>query len=558
MDAEKDIHALIKQAIKESVHFAGLKELSLISVTCPKDKRFGDFSTNAALVLGQKLNKSSLEVAQDISSKLNKKLERPDLAKRFEKIEVKGGFINFFLSKACLYELLLKIRKEAGNFGRSSLGRGERVHIEFVSANPTGPLNVAHARQAAFGDTLARILEFSGYKVFREYYLNDEGVQIDALGSSLGARYLELLGKPAEFPASGYRGKYIDQLAEDLVQKYGHKFERQNKTNRAYFSSFAVGAILKDIKKDLADFEVNFDSWFSQRRLNKAGKITKALNLLKKKGFLYQKEGAWWLASSRFGDDNDRVVIKSDSNLTYIAPDIAYHATKFKRSFSRMLNIWGPDHHGYIPRLKAAISALGYDTGNISFLIVQLVSLSSQDKYIPMSTRLGQYVSLADIVHAVGKDAARFFFLMRKRDSHLHFDLELAKKQSLENPVYYVQYAHARCLNILKFAKAGKRRRINSKKLDLSKLGQPQELKLIQRLREFPVAIEHCLKTLEPHRMTIYLQDLAKDFHHYYERYRVVTEDIDTTCARLALVDATRIVLNNGLGLLAVQAPEKM
>lgn len=309
----------------------------------------------------------------------------------------------------------------------------------------------------------------------------------------------------------------------------------------------------------MRDFGVEYDSWFSQRKLNRSGKITEVLDYLKKEGFLFQKEGAWWLASTRFGDDKDRVVIKSDGNLTYIAPDIAYHKSKFLRGYTRLINIWGPDHHGYISRIKAAVSALGYDAQSLTVLIAQLVSLVKADQVIPMSTRQGQYVSLADIIHAVGKDAARFFFLMRKRDSHLQFDLELAKSQSMENPVYYIQYAHARCCNILKLANSVARMKMPwSRSVDLALLDKPEEAALIQTLGAFPAVIEYCVNTLEPHRITSYLQDLAKDFHHYYEKHRVVTQDIKLTRARLYLVEATRIVLRNGLRLMAISAPEKM
>ncbi len=557
MDIKKEIVKLFKKIIERSESLkCDLKEMPCISMDVPKNRAFGDLSSNIALILGQKTARPSLEVADEVQKALHQELKRSEIfQKKIAKIEVKGaGFINFFLSKACLYEILLEINKKKYNFARLKLGKGQKVHIEFVSANPTGPLNVAHGRQAAFGDTLANLLDFSGYKVTREYYLNDEGVQIDILGESLRAKYLGLLGISVEFPPSGYRGKYIDDLADELKQKYGRRLKKRGEKDVGLFSHFASGRILKKIKKDLMDFGVNYDFWFSQKKLNKTGKITKALELLRKRGFIYQKEGAQWLATTKFGDDKDRVVIKSDSNLTYIAPDIAYHQAKFKRGFSKLINIWGPDHHGYIPRLKAAVGALGYDTRSVTVLIVQLVSLAKADKIIPMSTREGQYISLAEIIRAVGKDAARFFFLMRKRDSHLHFDLELAKKQSLENPVYYIQYAHARILNVLKFAKTT----ASMHNIDLSLLDKPEELNLIQTLRKFPAVIESCTQALEPHRVTTFLQELAKDFHHYYEKYRVVTKDRELTCVRLVLVNAVRIVLNNGLRLLAISAPAKM
>lgn len=559
MRLEDYIKGLLLEAIKKSKGLSDLKQIPAIDLACPKNKQFGDFSTNLAMVLAKMLNRAPQEIAQEIIRALDKQRTAAGIAEKIERIEVKGaGFINFFLTKSSLHEVLREIIRKRNNFGRSNLGQAERVHIEFVSANPTGPLNVAHARQAAFGDTLARVFEFSGYKVHREYYLNDQGTQIDLLGDSLCAKYRQLLGISAEFPSSGYRGRYIDDLAGILVRRYGGRLARGKKLKRDFFCRFATGKILQEIKKDLIGFGVRYKSWFSQKSLSQSGKIKKVLAHLEKKGFLYQKEGAWWLATTRFGDDKDRVVIKSDSTFTYIAPDIAYHQSKFKRNFKRMINIWGPDHHGYIGRLKAAVIALGYDAGYVSFIIVQLVSLSSADKVIPMSTRLGQYVSLSDIVGAVGKDVARFFFLMRKRDAHLHFDLELAKKQSMENPVYYIQYAHARCLNILKYGRGNKRPKSSGMNLLLPLLDKPEELRLIQALHRFPGIVEQCVNNLEPHKLTTYLQDLAKCLHRYYERHRVVCRDRNLSCARLILVEATRIVLSSGLRLLAISVPEKM
>jgi len=556
MDIEKDILNLLKKSVRETEGPDILKKIAFENLDIPREKRFGDFSTSLALIFAQKTGRSAQEIARSIQQALDRELRHSNLRQQIDKIEVKGaGFINFFLSKACLYKTLQEIRRKGANFGRVKLGKGKKVHMEFVSANPTGPLNVAHGRQAAFGDSLANLLQFSGYKVTREYYLNDEGVQIDILGESLRAKYLGLLGIPCELPQEGYKGRYIDELAGDLVRRYGRRF-----VYSAFdFSRFACRQILKKIKEDLNAFGVNYDYWFSQKTLNKTGKIVKVLGILRKKGFLYQKESAWWLATSKFGDDKDRVVIKSDSNLTYIAPDIAYHRSKFKRGFSKMINIWGPDHHGYILRIKAAVSALGYDAQCLAILIVQLVSLSKADKVIPMSTRSGQYISLHDIIRAVGKDVARFFFLMRKRDSHLHFDLELAKKESLENPVYYIQYAHARILNVSKYAKGSAKPKIAfGENSDPSLLNKPEELSLIQTLRKFPSVVESCTLNLEPHRITTYLHDLAKEFHHYYERHRVVMQDVKLRSARLFLIDAVRIVLNNGLRLLAISAPEKM
>ncbi|MBN2097309.1 MAG: arginine--tRNA ligase [Candidatus Omnitrophica bacterium] len=558
MNAAQELTQLIQKTLLDSFGPNILGPTPEVNLTPPKDKKFGDFSTNLALVLAQKQADQPLKIAALLRANLEKELTRSSLKKQIAKIEVQGpGFINFYLNPSYLYKILLEIGKQKYKFGSSPRSAGKKIHIEFASANPTGPLNVAHARQAAFGDSLANLLEFLGNKVTREYYLNDEGLQIELLGESVSAKYLQFCAIPTQFPASGYQGKYISDLAQKLFRRYGRKLASPEK--KAFFSEFAYRNILKEIKQDLKSFGVNFDSWFSQRSLSESGKIKKALGLLRKKGFIYQKDGAWWLASTKFGDDKDRVVIKSDAKLTYITADIAYHQTKFKRGFSQMLNVWGPDHHGYIGRIKAAISALGYDAEQLKVLIVQLVSLSQAEKIIPMSTRMGQYVSLADIIKAVGKDAARFFFLMRKKDAHLNFDLALAKKQSLENPVYYIQYAHARIANILKFAQKDKNIKLNSpRNLELSLLDKPEELSLIQILREFPTVVASCGQGLEPHRMTVYLQDLAKTFHNYYEKYRVVCDNPALTQARVVLIAAVKIVLKNALGLLAIRAPESM
>ncbi|MFC1631301.1 arginine--tRNA ligase [Candidatus Omnitrophota bacterium] len=560
MVIKAEIENWIKQVIEQDrLLAAGIAGVP-ISLEAPKLNKFGDYSSNLAMLLAKELGRPPVETAQSIKKMLEAALSDSALSAKIDKIEVNGpGFINFFISKSCLYDILSEISRKTDDFGRLEIGQNKKVLVEFVSANPTGPLNVAHGRQAAFGDSLANVLEFTGFRVSREYYLNDEGTQIEILGASLRAKYLELSGQPAQFPEAGYQGKYIDDLAKAVFQRYAGKLTKDNQRNRQFFTQFALGRILKEIRQDLAGFGVQFKSWFSQKKLDRSGKITQALELLKKQDFLYEKQGAWWLATTRFGDDKDRVAIKSNGQLTYISPDIAYHQTKFQRGFSQLINIWGPDHHGYIPRIKAVINALGHDPQKLEVLIVQLVSLSSADQVIPMSTRMGQFVSLHDILQAVGKDVARFFFLMRKRDSHLNFDLELAKKQSLENPVYYIQYAHARILNIIKFAREGKKIKLKpQRKLNLSLLDKAEELALIQALRNFPAVLESCALGLEPHRITTYLQDLAKLFHYYYEKHKVVTEDLELTEARLFLVHALSIVLKNGLRLLGIGAPEQM
>jgi arginyl-tRNA synthetase len=461
-------------------------------------------------------------------------------------VKVEGaGFINFYLSEKYFYAQLEDIISVGENFGRLDYGKKIKVLIEFVSANPTGPLSVAHARQAAVGDVLANILKFLGYKVKREYYLNDEGNQIDILGESIKLRLKELAGEKIEFPGNYYQGEYIYEIAK--------KFTVHSSQSKV-LADYGVKYILKIIKKELDDFGVKFDYWYSQKKLRQSGKIKKGLDFLKQKGFLFEQDGALWFKSTQFGDDKDRVVVKSDGSYTYLAPDIAYHQDKFKRGFSWLINLWGPDHHGYISRLKAAVKALGKDPGSVSIIIVQLASVFRAGVQIQMSTRRGQYITLREVLDEVGADAARFFFLMRRTSSHLDFDLEVAKKQTPENPVYYVQYAHARICSILR----NSRKKIKLKGADLNLLKEKEELELIKKLWQFSYVLDICLKTQDPYLLTVYLQEVAESFHRFYDRHRVLGESEPLTKARLLLIEATRIVLANSLGLLRISRPQRM
>ncbi|MDP2767693.1 MAG: arginine--tRNA ligase, partial [Candidatus Methanoperedens sp.] len=416
--------------------------------------------------------------------------------------------------------------------------------IEFVSANPTGSLSVAHARQAAVGDCLANVLSFIGFKVSREYYLNDEGNQINILGKSVQLRLKELKGESIEFPQNYYQGDYIKDIAQEADNK---------KIKEEDLGDFAAGHILKVIKQELDDFGVKFDCWYSQKELAKSGKVEQAFAQLKQKGFLYEQDGALWFKSTAFGDDKDRVIIKSDGSQTYLAPDIAYHEDKFKRGYSWLINLWGPDHHGYINRIKASIEAFGHKKDDLSVVIVQLATIFRNGQEIQMSTRRGQYITLREVLDEVGKDASRFFFLMRRTSSHLDFDLEAAKKQSSENPVYYVQYAHARICSILRSSPV-----TIKDDLDLSVLGEKEELSLIKKLLEFEVTLNICLVTCDPYMLTVYLQELAESFHKFYDLHRVLGQDDGLTCARLALIKGVKIVLSSGLELLGIAQPEKM
>ncbi|MBI4227584.1 MAG: arginine--tRNA ligase, partial [Candidatus Omnitrophica bacterium] len=416
----------------------------------PRIAAHGDLATSVALPLAKVVRRPPLEVAQQLVVQLQARLAADGTARLIERVEVKPpGFINLFLSRAALHEVLSRVLADRGRYGRCEIGRGTKTQVEFVSANPTGPLSVAHGRQAAVGDALANLLDFAGYAVTREYYLNDEGTQMEVLGQSLLARYLEALGEPSAFPEAGYKGAYLQPIAARVVQEVGRRWAADSPERTAWFFARAQGEILAIIRQELADFGVRFDEWSPQSSLRTSGQQDEAMALLKDRGYLYEQDGAWWLKSTAFGDDKDRVVVRSDGRPTYIAADIAYHREKYRRGFQRLINLWGPDHHGYIPRMMAAIQALGYEKTSLTVLIIQLCTLRRGAETIPMSTREGEFVTLRQVIEEVGRDAARFFFLMRTLDSHLDFDLALAKTQAPENPVYYVQYAHARIAGIL-------------------------------------------------------------------------------------------------------------
>lgn len=554
---EKELATFIKEVLKKSNLAASLPSEVEVVLEIPKNKLHGDISTNLSLKLAPQLNCLPWDLTKEIYNNLNQELVKSKLKESIEKIEIKPpGFINFFLKAGIENDILWQIKKEGKKFGRSNIGQGEKVQIEFVSANPTGALSIAHGRQAALGDSLANIFEFCGYKVTKEYYLNDEGRQINLLGQSIYARYSELLNQKSEFPSDGYQGEYIIDLARKVIKKYGGKFIKPGKKTSEFFSNYGCREILKSIKKDLSDFGVNFKVWFSQAHLRKTGQIEKTLKWLEEKGFVYRLDNALWFKSTNWGDDKDRVVVKSDASYTYLAPDIAYHKNKYERGFKRIINIWGPDHHGYIPRMKAAVAALGYPPESLSILIIQLVTLYKDKALVPMSTRAGQFITLRQLMDEVGRDAARLLFLTRKTDSHLDFDLELAKKQSPDNPVYYIQYAHARICHILEFKKKQKTKITSNP--DLSLIKEPEEEDMIKKLQQFSAAVESSLNTLEPYRLYLYLHELSSSFHYFYTKHRVISEDESMTNARLLLVDSLRLVLSAGLGLLGVSAPEKM
>lgn len=547
------IEISVKDILKDLRKPLGKAESVIPGLDIPKDKAHGDLATNVAMKASKFVSMPPLEFAELIAKKMNESISCDTLKAYIDKIEVKApGFVNIFLSKTYLYQIMLIIQREKNNYGRISICRSKKIHVEFVSANPTGPLTIAHGRQAAIGDSLSRILKFSGCNVKTEYYVNDEGTQMNILGNSIRIRYRELFGKKDEFPQDGYQGKYIYDIAMDFKKKHGSKYV--NETDISPFREFGLKWILNGIKKDLKDFGVEFDVWYSQKSLRKSDKIGKALKIIDNKGYVFKEDGATWFRSTDFGDDKNRVLIKSDGSYTYLAPDIAYHLDKYRRGFKRVIDIWGPDHHGYIPRITAAIQALGYDKKSLSILIAQLATLYRAGKIIPMSTRAGEFITLREVMTEVGKDVARFCFIMRRVSSHLDFDLEKAKEQSMENPVYYIQYAHARIWSILEYSKSSH----FSSKFDSNLLSEKEELDLLRTLRQFPLIVSLSADELEPYVILQYLQELAKSFHSFYTKHRVVCSDPALTKARLVLVDCVRIILANGINLLGVSLPKKM
>jgi len=545
---KKDIQYLLIPIIKDALRDLGLdKELNTLDfyLDLPTDERFGDLSCNIAMRLSKQVRKSPRDLGLEIIGAVTTHIKNSNLKDYIKEIKVEGaGFINFYLAKEYFYEQLQHIVKDGSKALKVDLGKGKKVLIEFVSANPTGSLSVAHARQAAVGDCLANVFDFLSFEVKREYYLNDEGNQIKILGDSVRLRMKELDGEKIEFPEDHYQGEYIYDIARVAQDK-------QVKTED--LGDFAANFILNIIKKELDDLGVKFDFWSSQKELRESGKIEKDLDLLKKKGCLYEQDGALWFKSTDYGDDKDRVVIKSDGSYTYLAPDIAYHQEKYKRGFQWLINLWGPDHHGYISRLKASVAAFGYGQDSLSVIIVQLATIFRDGKIVHMSTRKGQYITLREVLDEVGPDAARFFFLMRRTSSHLDFDLDVAKKQTAENPVFYVQYAHARICSILQNAQV----KID-KDADVSVLKEKEELALIKKVLQFDSIMNICLTTLDPYMLTVYLQELSEAFHKFYDLHRVLGQDDALTKARLSLIEGTKIAIATGLELLGVSRPEKM
>jgi arginyl-tRNA synthetase len=539
--------------IEDSIRALGIEPPTTIEIEIPRNEAFGDVSTTVALPLSKITKKPPKQMAQEIINAM------PDRS-AFEKIDIAGpGFINLTYTKEHLYAETGQLIRNKSSFLREDIGKGKRVQIEFVSANPTGPLHLGHGRGAAVGAALANLLMAAGYRVDREYYINDAGRQVKLLGLSVFAVYQQQLGNEYPLPEDGYKGGYVEDIAREFLKEKGGKYTREHFENVAdIFIDFAYLRILSGIKRDLEDFGISFDIWQSERELFSGGEVEKAMSDLKQKDFIYEKDGALWFRATAFGDDKDRVIIKQDGECTYFASDIAYHRKKIEKRYDELIDIWGADHHGYIPRMHAVIEAFGYPKEKLRVVLVQMVTLLRGGKPVQMSKRAGEFVTLKEVIDEVGADTTKFIFLTRRSDSHLEFDLETAKAQSSENPVFYVQYANARINSIFAHAREKAIPVDDFSATGLNALSLPEELRIIKKLLTYPMVFEGAVNAHEPHRITFYLQELAGMFHPYYNRCKVVTEDPALSAARLALCEAVRIVLKDGLELLGITAPEKM
>jgi arginyl-tRNA synthetase len=574
-DLRAHLAGLIAQALQALD--AGNTDVNII-LEKPKQSQHGDYACNIALQLARSLRAKP----RDIAVRLVEALPRSPY---IERAEVAGpGFINVFLTKDFKQETARRVLLAGQDYGRSALGQGKKIQVEFVSANPTGPLHVGHGRGAAFGASLANVLSAAGFVVSREYYINDAGRQMDILALSTWLRYLQETGAAVAFPPNAYQGAYVRDMARSLYERHGARYARDADAlirgvpeiasnaeahldglianakkllgpDYEYIHAFALNEQLADCRSDLAEFGVHYDHWFSERTLHESGLVTRAMELLEAHGHLYQQDGARWFRSGHFGDEKDRVLQRENGQYTYFASDIAYHLNKFERGFDVLVDVWGADHHGYIARVKGAVEALGYSPTRLTVALVQFAVLYRGGQKVSMSTRAGEFVTLRELRREVGNDAARFFYVLRKSDQHLDFDLDLAKSQSNDNPVYYIQYAHARVCSV--HEQWGGR---HEDLLDagLAPLASGPELALLQKLIDYPDTVEDAARDMAPHLIAFYLRELAADFHSYYNATRVLVDEEPLRLARLALVTAVRQVIRNGLDLLGVSAPERM
>ncbi|NEW07592.1 arginine--tRNA ligase [Paenibacillus sp. SYP-B3998] len=557
MDVINEVKVIIKQAITNAVIAARIVEIEQmpeIILEVPKDKAHGDFATNIAMQLTRIAKQNPRQIAEQIIANLQK--EEANIASA----EIAGpGFINFKMNKVYLYPLIKEVLSQSERYGASNIGQGLKVQVEFVSANPTGSLHLGHARGAAVGDVLCNVLDLAGYDVSREYYINDAGNQVVNLAKSIEARYLQALGQDAEMPEDGYFGEDIKGFATDLVAEKGDQLlSLAEEERRSFFRTYGLEKELDKIKRDLGRFRVHFDHWFSETSIYEDNLIPPVLEELRNNGHVYEEEGATWLNTTPLGDDKNRVLIKNDGSFTYLTPDIAYHRNKFERGYDRLINIWGADHHGYIPRMKAAMTALGFESDRLVVLIAQMVSLFQNGEKVKMSKRTGKAVTMEDLMDEVGVDPIRYFFAMRSMDSHLDFDMDLAVSQSNENPVFYVQYAHARICSIFRQAEEQNIAILPLEQVDLSLLTSEAEFDLLRKIGELPEEIAIAAEQYAPHRLIRYVYEVASQFHSYYRGHYVITEDAALTQARLALLGALRITLANTLRVVGVSAPERM
>ncbi|WP_305798195.1 MULTISPECIES: arginine--tRNA ligase [unclassified Gemella] len=543
--------AKIINLLKSSVEKIGAADID-IYVETPKNIGNGDFSSNIAMQLTKILRKNPRIIAEEIINNIEEN-------SFVEKIEIAGpGFINFFVNKSNLADILSEVFQKNENFGENQTGNNEKILLEYVSANPTGDLHVGHARNGAVADSLARIMKKSSYDVTREFYVNDAGKQIKNLSMSADARYKQALGLDVQMPEDAYNGKDIVKLGQVLAKEYGDSLlSKKEDEYLKFLRSYSVNYQLEKLKNDLKDFRVEFDNFYSETSLYESGKVKATLEKLEELGHLYKLDGATWLRTTELltGDDKDRVLIKADGAYTYFTPDIAYHKDKFDRGFEKLINLFGADHHGYVPRLKASVNATGYNSNNLEILIMQLVRLLENGQEVKMSKRTGKSITIRDLIDEVGVDAARYFLVMRSADAHLDFDFTLAKEQSSDNPLYYVQYAHARICSILRQADEQK---IEARQYNKELLTDDYSVEILKNLAYFPEVVAQAAKSYEPHRVCNYMQNLAASLHKFYGNKKVITDNKEQTASYLALIKAVKITIKNALELIGVNAPEKM
>jgi len=549
------IKEMIIKDLKKCWKRLGYKYNDNYYIDIPKHKEFGEYSTNVALVNAKQNSMKASEMAREIVEYLNRK-------RHYTSVEVAGnGFINFRISKNHYHKLLKQVYNTKLDYGKSDCGKNKKVVIEFVSANPTGPLNVVNARAASYGDVLSKVMNWVGFQAKREFYVNDAGNQIDVLAESLELRYREVLGyKVEEMPEGMYQGEYITELASRLKAKEGSKFIHYAEVDRLErMKEFAIQEIQKMQQQSLEDFGVEFDSWVSEKMLRTQGSIEEALSYLVEAHCTYESDGAVWFSSSKFGDEKDRVLMKSDGEITYLVPDIAYHLTKYERGFDYIIDVLGPDHHGYIPRLKAALEALNLDVDKLEVIFLQQVNLFEEGEKVKMSKRTGNIITMDDLVEEVGIDAARYFFIEKKPTAHLNFDLELAKKKTSENPVFYCQYAHARICSILRKAKKLGIKLKDIHQADVSKLRLDEEMEIVKKILEFPDVLISVADTREPHRLAFFAHELASLYHKYYQSCRILRENyLELTKSRIYLLLTIRNVFQVAFQLMGISAPQSM